>query len=217
MSQKKLSKSKSANKKAKTQVSSHSHNAKQCSVVFDKTLMDMVELLSSVSSNREQASPKRGRKSQPCSDTGKIPEQVMDFYSQWEQYLPKAKDLKQKNIGYRQSYKSKENMQLKNQFQQELKRCNIDDEIDLHGLSQVHARECLQNFLHNAHIKGLRKVRIIHGKGHHSASNKGVLQRLVYNLLQEAKDIGCVWEFSHPSERNGGRGATIVLLNYPHK
>ena len=41
----------------------------------------------------------------------------------------------------------------------------IEDELDLHGLTQTAARDQLAEFLQNTRSAGMRCVRIIHGKG----------------------------------------------------
>ncbi|WGK70175.1 Smr/MutS family protein [Candidatus Haliotispira prima] len=130
-------------------------------------------------------------------------------------YPPKAEDLARKGIvadpGAAEQDRHKGEQRYRRR--QELKRRGIDDEIDLHGLFRNEAGDRLSAFFRAAQSNGLRKVRIVHGKGHHSGEGRGVLQSLVWDFLEEARATGTVWEFSHPSERDGGRGATVVLLS----
>lgn len=81
-------------------------------------------------------------------------------------------------------------------------------ELDLHGLSGAEAEEALERFLHEAHRRGLRKVLIIHGKGHHSPGEP-VLPRTVRSFLEKCPFTGA---FGPADRRQGGRGATWVML-----
>jgi DNA-nicking Smr family endonuclease len=56
-------------------------------------------------------------------------------------------------------------------------------------------------YLHAAHARGFREVRLIHGRG------IGVQRRIVQSLL---RDHPLVADFADASEDRGGRGATIV-------
>ena len=136
-------------------------------------------------------------------------EQKLDYESLLRYYPPQSGDLAQKDVAGRTSLKG----ELRYQLRSELKRRNIDATIDLHGLFQEEARERLEQFVQNAHSHGLRKICIVHGKGHHSSEGKGILQGMVRDFLQTAKAENKVLEFHHPAERYGGRGATIALLN----
>ena len=125
-------------------------------------------------------------------------------------YSPSAEDLKAKGMVTEHAVcagRSKGHRR-----RQELRRRNIDDVIDLHGLYRQEAQKRLESFLRDARTRGLRKVCIVHGKGHHSAKGRGVLQRLVCDFLHEYKAAGKVLEFHHPPERDGGNGATIAVL-----
>jgi DNA-nicking Smr family endonuclease len=81
-------------------------------------------------------------------------------------------------------------------------------ELDLHGLSGAEAEEALERFLREARDRGLRRVLIIHGKGHHSPGEP-VLPRTVRAYLEKCPYTGA---FGPADRRLGGRGATWVAL-----
>jgi DNA-nicking Smr family endonuclease len=81
-------------------------------------------------------------------------------------------------------------------------------ELDLHGLSGAEAEEALERFLRDARARGLKKVLIIHGKGHHSPRGP-VLPRTVRAYLEKCPFAGA---FGSAEPRLGGRGATWVVL-----
>ncbi len=132
-------------------------------------------------------------------------------------YAPCEQDLQQKGTGSEDLAATLHKGEPLRQLRRELKWCNIDDQIDLHGLFQEEARKRLQQFFHRSCNNGLRKLLIIHGKGHHSRGGRAVLQNMVRDFLEEAKGKGPVLEFRHPPERDGGKGATVVLLNTVHR
>jgi len=84
--------------------------------------------------------------------------------------------------------------------------------LDLHGLTCEEAWTALQNFFGNSRQKGLEKVLIIHGKGNHWASdssNAGVLRDLSRRFIETCPFAG---ESGNPSAKEGGSGATWVIL-----
>jgi DNA-nicking Smr family endonuclease len=92
-----------------------------------------------------------------------------------------------------------------------LRRCDyrIEAEIDLHGLTLAEARAQLREFLRGAAARRLRCLRIVHGKGLRSGPRGPVLKQAVNNLLRRA-DL--VLAFTSAAMRDGGTGATLVLL-----
>ena len=149
-----------------------------------------------------------GRKT---SCNNKPSEPNWDYETLLRHYLPQSRDLDQKNAAdCRINHKRGEQS---SRLQRALKRHHIDDTIDLHGLFQKEAQNRLHQFFEDAQSNGLRKICIIHGKGHHSSEGKGVLQGMVWRFLQMAKAENKVLEFHHPAERYGGKGATVALLN----
>ena len=85
----------------------------------------------------------------------------------------------------------------------------IEAEIDLHGLTVVEARAQLREFLRTAVARRLRCLRIVHGKGLRSGQRGPVLKIAVNGLLRRA-DL--VLAFTSAAMRDGGTGATLVLL-----
>ncbi len=85
----------------------------------------------------------------------------------------------------------------------------IQDELDLHGMRRDAARENLGLFLRMAGKRGIRCVRIIHGKGLGSVNKEPVLKAMVYRWLVQKEEViaFCVARAS-----DGGAGALVVLL-----
>ena len=85
----------------------------------------------------------------------------------------------------------------------------VQDELDLHGLTRETARETLALFLAGCLRKGVRCVRIIHGKGKGSPGRTGVLRHLSKGWLSQRKEI---LAFCQAKPHEGGEGALRVLL-----
>ncbi|VVE50430.1 Smr/MutS family protein [Pandoraea terrigena] len=85
----------------------------------------------------------------------------------------------------------------------------VQAQIDLHGMRRDEAREALSAFLHDAVKRGLRCVRVIHGKGLGSVNREPVLKDKVRGWLAQ-KDQVLAW--AQAQGRDGGSGALIVLL-----
>jgi DNA-nicking Smr family endonuclease len=85
----------------------------------------------------------------------------------------------------------------------------VDDELDLHGLTQSAARDQLADFLAHSRDGGLRCVRIIHGKGYRSGARGPVLKIAVNLWLRRHLDV---MAFVSARAIDGGAGAVYVLL-----
>ena len=85
----------------------------------------------------------------------------------------------------------------------------IEAELDLHGLTQVAARESLADFLAYSRAAGRRCVRIIHGKGYRSGARGPVLKVAVDLWLRRHLDV---MAFTSARALDGGTGAVYVLL-----
>jgi DNA-nicking Smr family endonuclease len=85
----------------------------------------------------------------------------------------------------------------------------IQAEIDLHGLRRDEAREQLADFLRDAVGRGLRCVRVVHGKGLGSAGREPVLKPRVHSWLVQKKEVIA---FVQARAAEGGSGALLVLL-----
>ena len=83
------------------------------------------------------------------------------------------------------------------------------DELDLHGLTTLEARALLVEFLNHSLQRGLRCVRIIHGKGLRSKNREPVLKHKVAKWLMQRDEI---LAFCQARRTEGGSGAVVVLL-----
>ena len=85
----------------------------------------------------------------------------------------------------------------------------VGDRLDLHGYHTDAARKLLQAFLHEAAMRNLRCVLVIHGKGHNSRGGEAVLRKLTRHwLTQHPRVLG----FCDAPPGEGGSGAVMVLL-----
>ena len=85
----------------------------------------------------------------------------------------------------------------------------IQAELDLHGLNRDDARARLTNFLHEAQRRGLRCVRVVHGKGHGSPGRTPVLKGRVQRWLTQRQEVAA---YTQARAADGGAGAVVVLL-----
>ncbi|MEK9951841.1 MAG: Smr/MutS family protein [Curvibacter sp.] len=85
----------------------------------------------------------------------------------------------------------------------------IQRQLDLHGLRTEDAREALGQFIREAQKRGLRCVRVVHGKGLGSPGKTPVLKGRVQSWLAQKKEV-LAFVQARPAE--GGAGAVIVLL-----
>jgi len=85
----------------------------------------------------------------------------------------------------------------------------IQDQLDLHGMRRDEAREMVADFLRKAGARGLRCIRIIHGKGLGSANQEPVLKKMVHRWLVQKEEVIA---FCQAKAADGGSGAVVVLL-----
>ncbi|CAN5145205.1 Smr/MutS family protein [soil metagenome] len=85
----------------------------------------------------------------------------------------------------------------------------IQSQLDLHGMRTDEAREALAEFLRHADKRGLRCVRVIHGKGLGSINKEPVLKNKVRNWLAQKEGV---LAFCQARAADGGSGALVVLL-----
>ena len=85
----------------------------------------------------------------------------------------------------------------------------VQGHLDLHGLSSVEAATQTSLFLADCRKRGLRCVRIVHGKGLRSPGREPVLKRRIRKLLTRRDDV---LAFVEPRAVHGGGGAVVVLL-----
>jgi DNA-nicking Smr family endonuclease len=85
----------------------------------------------------------------------------------------------------------------------------IQSQLDLHGLRSDEAREALSQFLSNCGKRGLRCIRVIHGKGLGSINKEPVLKNKVRKWLAQKDEVIA---FCQARAADGGSGAVVVLL-----
>ncbi len=86
---------------------------------------------------------------------------------------------------------------------------SIQREIDLHGLRRDGAREALAAFIRDCHRRGIRCVRVVHGKGLGSPGKTPVLKGKVQGWLVQKNEV---LAFVQARAAEGGAGALVVLL-----
>ena len=82
----------------------------------------------------------------------------------------------------------------------------IDGVLDLHTFKPREVKELVLDYLAACQQRGIREVRIIHGKG------IGSLRRTVHSVLEKHPDV-ISFTLDHP--QFGGWGATLVSLRKP--
>jgi DNA-nicking Smr family endonuclease len=85
----------------------------------------------------------------------------------------------------------------------------VEAEIDLHGLTRHTAHAALRQFLHECVARGLRCIRVIHGKGLRSGPAGPVLKEGVDHWLRRLDNVAA---FASARPADGGTGALYVLL-----
>jgi DNA-nicking Smr family endonuclease len=85
----------------------------------------------------------------------------------------------------------------------------IGAELDLHGCNRVVAQQALTAFLADCRDRGIRAVRVIHGKGRGSPNSGPVIKALVDGWLRRRRDV---LAFCSARPHDGGTGAVYVLL-----
>lgn len=85
----------------------------------------------------------------------------------------------------------------------------VEAELDLHGYTREQARVALYDFVREAAYRGLRCVRVIHGRGRRSGRHGPVLKPAVASWLRRC-DAVLAYTSARPVD--GGTGALYVLL-----
>ena len=84
----------------------------------------------------------------------------------------------------------------------------IQGELDLHGMNRAQAAAAVSEFLHHCLRRGVRCVRIVHGKGLGSRNREPVLKGLLRKWLLREE----VLAYCQAPAAEGGSGAVLVLL-----
>ena len=86
---------------------------------------------------------------------------------------------------------------------------SVQGELDLHRLTSNEAHDALADFLFDARGRGLRCVRVIHGKGLSSPNREPVLKSKVRRWLSQWDEV---LAYCEAPRHGGGAGAVVVLL-----
>lgn len=86
---------------------------------------------------------------------------------------------------------------------------SVQGELDLHGLTADEAHGTLTDFIVDARSRGIRCVRVIHGKGLSSRNREPVLKGKVRRWLTQWDEV---LAYCEAPRHAGGGGAVIVLL-----
>lgn len=84
--------------------------------------------------------------------------------------------------------------------------------LDLHGMRADDAEHRIVSFVRSSHARGLRVLRIVHGKGLHSDGATGVLGDVAVRALSAGGAAPLVSAFLTAPRQLGGRGALLVRL-----
>lgn len=85
----------------------------------------------------------------------------------------------------------------------------IQAAIDLHGLISDEARAYVASFISDCKKRGIRCVRIVHGKGLGSRNREPVLKHKLRHWLMQKDEVIA---YAEAKKQDGGSGAVIVLL-----
>jgi DNA-nicking Smr family endonuclease len=85
----------------------------------------------------------------------------------------------------------------------------IQEQLDLHGMLVDEARAYTAEFLNQCKKRGIRCVRIIHGKGLGSKNREPVLKHKLRGWLMQRDEVIA---YCQARQMDGGSGAVVVLL-----
>ena len=91
-----------------------------------------------------------------------------------------------------------------------------DARVDLHGMIEPAAQRRVREVVARVHGEGGRCVLIVHGRGRHSAGEP-VLKEALLEWLAEPPLAPLVMAFASAAGRDGGVGATYLLLRREHQ
>lgn len=128
-----------------------------------------------------------------------------EIYESWEQTHDEGKAIASRARESSPSSGAKEaDLQINR-----IRRMDAQDELDLHEMKLEDAVSATRSFLDRSFARGLRKVRIITGKGIHSANGEAVLRPAVTDICRSHPKVR---EVSVPKASEGGSGALSVIL-----
>lgn len=85
----------------------------------------------------------------------------------------------------------------------------VQAHLDLHGMISDEARATIAEFLAGCKKRGIRCVRIVHGKGLGSRNKEPILKHKVRHWLMQKDEVIA---YAQARANDGGSGAVIVLL-----
>jgi DNA-nicking Smr family endonuclease len=85
----------------------------------------------------------------------------------------------------------------------------VQAELDLHGMNTDEAHDALADFVSGARERGMRCLRVIHGKGLTSPNREPVLKGKVRSWLAHWDEV---LAYAEAPQHAGGGGAVLVLL-----
>ncbi|TAK43149.1 MAG: DNA mismatch repair protein MutS [Betaproteobacteria bacterium] len=85
----------------------------------------------------------------------------------------------------------------------------VQSSLDLHGMNRVTAADAVSVFLRASKARGLRCVRIVHGKGLGSKNREPVLKTKLRQWLPPRDEV---LAFCQAPAAHGGGGALLVML-----
>jgi DNA-nicking Smr family endonuclease len=88
----------------------------------------------------------------------------------------------------------------------------LQADLDLHGKDSETARRLVTRFIRGCHARGLRCVRIVHGRGKNSPGGIPVLKAGLPKWLGRGPARHVVLAYTSAPLNDGGAGATYVLL-----
>jgi DNA-nicking Smr family endonuclease len=89
---------------------------------------------------------------------------------------------------------------------------SLQGRLDLHGMTQVQARDAVERFLTDSRRTGKRCVLIVHGRGLNSPDQVPVLKQQMKGWLSQKRIGKLVLAFATARPQDGGAGAVYVLL-----
>jgi len=125
-----------------------------------------------------------------------------DIYSQWEKTHDEHREMQKRARAGEASVVDGPSINR-------IRRMDAQDELDLHEMILDDAVAHTRAFLDNSYAKGLRKVRIITGKGIHSKNGEAVLRPAIIGICRSHPGVR---EVLVPKASEGGSGALSVIL-----
>lgn len=89
---------------------------------------------------------------------------------------------------------------------------SIQGQIDLHGFNRIEAQIAVEDYIIRMSRFRPCCIKIIHGRGINSASNKATIKESLQRLLATRKMARYVVAYASAPSRDGGVGAVYVLL-----